>query len=194
MDKAKNASVWTEQGYSLFAGEGLDGIQVERLARILQLNKSGFYHYFGDLEGYCEEIVKLHHDKVDHFLEDVGKVNKVDPDYLLVLVKHATTVMVQVQCTRHKHCQSLYQASEVVDRKLNSAVQELWSDYLDVTNNPDLVIRYFSLVRDMFYTRISFENLNYPFLHNMAAESRQLVAQLISNNELHRTVDDAFKD
>ena len=189
MDKARNASVWTEQGYSLFAEEGLDGIQIERLARILQLNKSGFYHYFGDLEGYCEEIVKLHHRKVDYFLQDVGKVNRVDPDYLLVLVKHAPTVMAQVQCTRHKHSQSFYQASEVVDRKLNSAIQQLWSDYLGVTN-PDLVVRYFSIIRDMFYTRISFKNLNYPFLYNMATEARQLVAQLISNNELQKTVDD----
>ena len=52
MEKHKNSSVWTEEGYRLFAKEGLDGIQVERLARILSLNKSGFYHYFGDLEGF----------------------------------------------------------------------------------------------------------------------------------------------
>jgi AcrR family transcriptional regulator len=53
MEKAKNSSAWTEVGYALFAEEGLDGIQVERLARILKLNKSGFYHYFRDLDGYC---------------------------------------------------------------------------------------------------------------------------------------------
>ena len=31
MEKAKNLSVWTEVGYTLFAEEGMDGIQVERL-------------------------------------------------------------------------------------------------------------------------------------------------------------------
>ena len=60
MEKHKNSAAWTEVGYDLFAHEGLDGIQVERLARILQLNKSGFYHYFGDLEGFCMELFALH--------------------------------------------------------------------------------------------------------------------------------------
>ena len=64
MEKAKNSSVWTEVGYNLFAEEGIEGIQVERLARILQLNKSGFYHYFGDIDGYCEELINLHKKKL----------------------------------------------------------------------------------------------------------------------------------
>jgi AcrR family transcriptional regulator len=60
MEKVKNSLLWTEEGYNIFAKEGLDAIQVERLARILHLNKSGFYHYFGDLEGYCVELIKMH--------------------------------------------------------------------------------------------------------------------------------------
>ena len=88
MEKAKNSSIWTEAGYDLFAEEGIEGIQVERLARILNLNKSGFYHYFGDLDGYCDELIKLHERKADLYLADLAKVKSIDPDYLMVLVKH----------------------------------------------------------------------------------------------------------
>jgi AcrR family transcriptional regulator len=91
VEKANNISLWMEQGYTLFAEEGLEGIHIERLARILHLNKSGFYHYFADLEGYYEGLIKLHDQKVSLFVHDVGQAKKLDPDYLLVLVKHAAT-------------------------------------------------------------------------------------------------------
>jgi len=51
---------WIESGYNQFASEGLEGIQVERLARITGLNKSGFYHYFGDRETYLEKLMAHH--------------------------------------------------------------------------------------------------------------------------------------
>lgn len=67
MGKTNNASVWTEGGYKIFANEGTEGIQVERLARILNLNNSGFYHYFGDLKSFIDELLKLHEKKADFF-------------------------------------------------------------------------------------------------------------------------------
>ncbi|HMG91384.1 MAG TPA: TetR/AcrR family transcriptional regulator [Chryseolinea sp.] len=122
MEKSNNFSLWIELGYDLFAKEGLDGIQVERLSRILKLNKSGFYHYFGDMEKYCAELVKLHNKKVDDFLGEVSEIKNLDPDYLLLLIKHAQEGMFQVQLTREKKSYSFYQISEEIEQKVNLAV------------------------------------------------------------------------
>ena len=111
MEKAKTSLLWAAAGYELFAKEGLEGIQVERLARILQLNKSGFYHYFADLEGFCQELIQLHRRKMDLLLSEVREIKKLDPDYLLLLVKYTSTVMFQVQITRNKDQYSFYKAS-----------------------------------------------------------------------------------
>jgi AcrR family transcriptional regulator len=170
MEKARNSSLWTEVGYELFAKEGLDGIQVERLARILQLNKSGFYHYFGDLEGYCAELIKMHMVKVG--------LKKIDPDYLHLLIDHGSTVMFQVQLTRHKVSYAFYQVSEKVDQLVNVALCSLWNQFLGINGHPDLAMRYYYIVRDMFYTRISFQNLNYQFLHNFVTEAKALIDEI----------------
>ncbi|SHH18967.1 transcriptional regulator, TetR family [Chryseolinea serpens] len=178
MEKLRNLSLWTEEGYHLFAREGLEGLQIERLARILQLNKSGFYHYFGDLEGYCMELTKLHHQKVKIFLEDARQLKTLDPDYLLLLIEHTTTVMFQVQLTRTKDRYSFYNTSELVDLKVNAAVQQLWNDFLGHRHNADLAIRYYYIVRDMFYTRVSFQNFTYAFLHDLVTDAKVLIDQI----------------
>ena len=178
MDKQKNSSMWTEEGYSIFAKEALYGIQVERLARILSINKSGFYHYFGDIEGFCLALVQLHKKKVGDFLQEVAVIKKLDPDYLHLLIKYREMVMFQVQLTRSPGNNSFYAASEIVDQNVSHAVQQLWCDYLDVPVNSDLGLRYFAIVRDMFYTRINFQNLTYTFLHNLVTDARTIMNEI----------------
>ena len=177
MERHKNLSVWTQEGYNLFSREGLDGIQVERLARILGLNKSGFYHYFGDLEGFCNELVSLHKKQVGDFLKDVDNTSKLDPDYLHLLIKYSETVMFQVQLRRSQN-PVLYALSEWVDRKVDLALQRLWSEFMDLPDNSDAAHRYYPIVRDMFYTRISFQNLNYTFLHNLVSDAKAIMDEI----------------
>ena len=178
MKKTRNSSAWTEEGYSLFAKEGLDGIQVERLARILGLNKSGFYHYFGDLDGYFEELIRLHKRKADLYLLDVADVKSIDPEYLQVVVKHKTSVMFHIHLLRRQNNPSFYKTAQVIDEREDILLQELWSEYLGIHEHPDLAIRYFNIVRDMFYARMSHRNMNYPFLHHLMTEARVVMQQL----------------
>lgn len=186
MEHPSNLLLWTEQGYQLFAEEGMEGVQVERLARILHLNKSGFYHYFGDLEGFSAELIRLHLEKAEVFVEGIKKCDTFNPDYLNLLIGHATTVMFQVQLTRNKEQNSFYKTSEFVDQRINVALRNLWADYIGPQHNSDLSLRYYFMVRDMFYTRVSFDNLNYEFLDDLARNAKELIDQ-ITHRSMHES-------
>jgi AcrR family transcriptional regulator len=179
MEKARNSSVWTEEGYELFANEGIDGLQVERLARILHLNKSGFYHYFGDLDGFCTELLNLHQKKSAVYLEDIKRVNSIDPEFLLVVIEHKMPTMFQMQLIRCKPDSEFHKVAMAIDQKEDVIIRRLWTDFIGIHNDPDLAMRYFHIVRDMFYARISFENFNYQFLQSMVGEAKVLMQQMI---------------
>ena len=66
----------------------------------------------------------------------------------------------------------------MVDQKVQVAICELWCDYLNIPSDTDLGIRYYAIVRDMFYTRISFQNLNYTFLHNMVTDAKSIMDEI----------------
>jgi AcrR family transcriptional regulator len=184
MDKAQKISVWTEVGYTIFAEEGRDGIQVERLARILQLNKSGFYHYFGDLEIFFEELLKLHSAKADIFFAELQDIKTIDPEYLCLLVKYKISNMFHMQLIRSPQGSSFYNAAKKLDDREDDLLSDLWSDYLGLNERPDLAIRYFDVVRDMFYARLGLQNFNYPFLHNLMTEAKTVMQQITENREL----------
>ena len=179
MEKAKNSSAWTEAGYDLFANEGMEGIQIERLARILGLNKSGFYHYFGDLDGYYAALLKLHVKRADLFLDGIREAKAIEPDYLELLIRFKVPMMFQMQMIRVKNNMAFNALAEAIDRKEDILLSKLWCDYLGVGNHSDLYIRFFSIVRDKFYARISFQNYTYQFLQDLLAEAKVLISQLV---------------
>lgn len=178
MGKARNSTLWTEEGYNLFAHEGSEGLHIEKIARKLQLNKSAFYHYFGDLDGFCMELIQMHHNKADLFLQEIRSLQSIDPEYLLLLVKHTPTVMFQVQTTRNQKNYLFYDASRSVDRKVNLAVGGLWRKFLGANSSIELTDQYYNIIRDKFYTRVTFQNLNYQFLHDLVSEAKEILDQL----------------
>jgi AcrR family transcriptional regulator len=178
MEKAKNSSVWTEVGYTLFAEEGLDGIQVERLARILQLNKSGFYHYFGDLEVYCDELIRLHEKRAALYFSDLRGIKSIDPEYFELIVRYRTSIMFHLQLVRSKDKPLFLKTAERIDQQEDALIGNLWGEYLGIHDNPTLAIRYFAIIRDMLYARLSFKNINYQFLHDLMREAKAVMQQI----------------
>lgn len=91
MSGSETKKKWIEIGYDLFANEGPEGVQVERMSRILKLNKSGFYHHFGNMELFSSELVTYHHHMIELYLADAAACKNIDPEYLEVMVKHKHT-------------------------------------------------------------------------------------------------------
>jgi AcrR family transcriptional regulator len=182
MARTNHEVTWTEEGYKLFANEGLAGIQVERLARILSLNKSGFYHYFGDLEGFCTELIRMHEKIADNCFQELSEMKTIDPDLFHLLLKYKVAVMFQMQMFREKQHETFYKTAEQIDKTGEAILQQSWSEYLGIQDRPDLAMRYFSIVRDMFYARISFEKFDYPFLKNLFTETKVIIQQLAESN------------
>lgn len=93
---------WVETGYVLFAESGPEGIQVEKMARILKANKSGFYHYFGDKEIYFSDLAEYHDQMGKNFAKEVEKLNSFEPGYIDLLLKYKIQLFAQMQMKKHK--------------------------------------------------------------------------------------------
>jgi AcrR family transcriptional regulator len=196
MEKSNNASAWTEAGYLLFARNGIEGIQVERLARIVGRNKSGFYHYFGDQEGYISQLLSLHKKKASQFLADIRHVRNIDPDYLHAVVNHKVPVLFQLQLIRTKNPEFAIVVEEI-DSQESEILQDVWMDYIGFSDNAELALRYLNVVRDMFYARIGYA-MDYVFMHGLMTEAKSLIKQFMaaktSVRNVHNRVEEvAFK-
>ncbi len=176
-----NSHVWINVGYELFAHEGPEGLQVERMARMLGLNKSGFYHYFSSRDNYFKLLMRHHHTCVDLMLKDVATIETFDPDYLHVIIAHPNTLMVNRQLAFNHHIALFENTLSEVNQKMERALLPLWADYLGMNDQPNLALYYFKLMQDSFYLRLTFYRFNYEYLHEQTSEVKTMLGEILKS-------------
>jgi AcrR family transcriptional regulator len=178
MRRENTMRLWIERGYANFATHGLEGIQVERIARELGLNKSSFYRYFGERELFLEELVK-HHCAVSMSLaNELRNVKDFVPDFVNIVLKYSTAILVQMQMARHKDHKTLHDCFSKVNFVLDHAILPMWIEFVGLPQNQKWAIHYFEMVRDMFYSRVNSDNLNYDYLSELMYETKKLIVEL----------------
>jgi AcrR family transcriptional regulator len=182
MAKSNSKEQWVEVGYDVFAKDGLPGLRIEVLARMLGLNKSSFYHFFGDLENYKGELMRRHFTRVDHLVSDMALCTNFDPDFLNMLIQHKGTVIVHMQLVSNRTVPLFFNAYERINDMVDPKAMPYWSAFIGIPHNPDLALQYWQVIRDMFYSRISLDNLNYTFLKNIAQEAKGIAEKMLQEN------------
>jgi len=177
MTHSTTRQIWIDTGYDLFAKEGLEGIQVERLARITDLNKSGYYHYFGDRETYLEKLMDHHLQIATYMANDLKQVQQLDPHFIEVLIKYTTPVMAHNQLVRNRHDKLLISTYNKVNDIVDPIVSQLFADFIGFKDHLEFSTKYYYQIRDTFYTQITFERMNYPFLRDFMYQAKEVIQQ-----------------
>jgi AcrR family transcriptional regulator len=183
MGKTKTSEKWIQAGYELFAHEGPHGLQVERLARILGLNKSGFYHYFGDANTFIVELIDHHRDCIEQYVSEIHKLKDFDPGYLQLMIKYHTVVMVHMQLGKNRNNKLFSDVYADLNSTIALAISPLWANYVNMPDNPDLAIRYFEFVRGSFNAQVRFSDLKYEILHAIVHDAKLIVEEIVKREQ-----------
>lgn len=167
--------IWMNAGYAVFSEEGPSGIQVERLARDLDKNKSGFYHFFEDREKFFELLMKEHLGRLDLLSFQIRRIKSFDPEYIQFLMENRETVLFQMQLVRNRENPLFGITMEQFSARVTSAVLPVWSNYLgtSVTVSGKL----WGIIRDTFYSRVTPDNFNFEWMSELSKEVKKLICK-----------------
>ncbi|MCH6235006.1 TetR/AcrR family transcriptional regulator [Cognataquiflexum rubidum] len=179
MSKINSEHTWIDAGYSQFGAEGLEGLQVERLSRITGLNKSGYYHYFGDKETFLEKLMENHQTLASIFAEDLRQIKEFDPEFMEVLIKHTPKLMFHNQLVRNREEKILEKCYNLVNDIIDPIASKLFGNFIGLKDNNAFSFRYFQQVRDTFYSQITLKRMNYLFLRDFMYEARDVIQRAL---------------
>lgn len=172
---------WIEVGYELFSEEGHEGIQVERLARITGLNKSGFYHYFGDRFIFFDHLIQHHLELALNFANHTRKLKDFDPSFIQLLLDEKTIVFFEMQLNRNRNLDSFNKAHVEVSEYMAEAILPIWSDYLGLP--PKIAKGHWEFMRDSFNSRITLKTYSFEFIQNLTTQFRATVIGSIEKSQ-----------
>lgn len=175
MKKTNHREVWLATGYDLFAEEGHEGIQIERLARITGLNKSGFYHYFGDRFVFFDELVECHKERADGFIDKIDNLKDIDPSLIELLIEEKAIVFFDMQLNRNREVSVFKNAFEDTAKLVSKRVLPIWREYLGVPE--EVAAESWEFMRDAFNARITYKNFSFEVIHEMVSKFRDIIRE-----------------
>ena len=150
---------------------------VERLAKKIGNNKSGFYHYFIDRECFFEELMVFHSQQGEKFANELSLIKEFMPGYPQLLCKYKTGTIVQMQL-RINFDNPLFKKYYTIVKERNNKYQiPLWAKYLN-TNDLQLAQELFLIVSDLMVARVESKNINIDFLVGMLSGIKMTVERI----------------
>ncbi|OOG74832.1 TetR/AcrR family transcriptional regulator [Algoriphagus sp. A40] len=161
---------WVEEGYSIFSSEGPSSIQIERVARNLNKNKSGFYYFFKDRDNFLECLMNEHLDRLNSLAFQIRGIKQFEPDYLNLSIDHLEVFFFQIQLVKNRETTLFQNTLSRFNSRISAAVIPVWSDYLEVSI--EVAEKLWGLTRDALYCRASKENFTYNWLLDLVNEAK----------------------
>jgi AcrR family transcriptional regulator len=177
---SKRMIPWLEAGYDLFIDKGHYAIHVELLARVLGRNKSAFYHFFKSKEIYLEFILEYQMSKVDSFVKEIKGIDEYDPHYLDLLIRHHRIILFNSQLIKNCHIKFYDTALQEINARIDECILPIWSKHVGLDHDLDLSRRYYAIIRDYMYIRLTPELFQYDFLSALASEAKLIISGLMN--------------
>jgi AcrR family transcriptional regulator len=163
---------WIKAGYELLGTEGLEGIKVERLARALNLNKSGYYHYFGTMEEFLKSLLQYHVHLAGEVAAEIARCETIDPDLLLLMVRRKSFFLVESQLLVKSRLAHTVHVVDEAGKIITNELLPLWHRNNDAAPDAACALAYLNIIRHFIYARIDADHVTYEFLHDLAVETQ----------------------
>lgn len=159
---------------------GFSKVNVEAIARIMNKSKSSFYHYFGDWEGFEDDLLAHHLTLAKEFANEVKNCESIIPDMLNLFLAHKTDIFFhkQLRINREKpHYKKCFQS---VYELFENAILKEWIGFLNLEDQSFLAAKILTLLSENFLLQITHKTYNYSWLKNYLLEVSNLLLDITS--------------
>ncbi len=159
-----NKETWIKAGYIVFASKGQNEIKIERLAKIVGISKSSFYHHFADIELFIEILLKHHIEQSYIIAKKEQNAKNIDPELITILLEHQTDLLFNRQLRINQNVESFSKTLCTSNKIIGDAFKKAWVKDLNLNLNERQIEGIFTLALQNFYLEINIDNLNYHWL------------------------------
>lgn len=173
---------WIEAGYEIFALQGPDSLKIEPLARKTGISKSSFYHHFADMEIFHEKLLEYHLQRAVVVAAQARLCKSVEPDLLQLLASIKEDLLFNRQLRIHQN----NLVFQLCFKRAHSLVQDefigIWAVMLGMQHQPRIAQNILDVTTDLFYQRISPDNLTYQWMVDFICEIKLFLTNVVKSS------------
>lgn len=181
-DSDNTKKLWIEKGYEHFALHGPEHLSINKISKEIESSRACFYHYFGDIDVFIDELLHLH-EEISQEFNLIGKreCKRLLPDLYISLEKLPIPLKFcrQLFINRSK---PIYNDSFIKAYKdsSNTFALKLFTQQYGLKNN-DEALNLWTTVGDSWYSRLDINDLSAKKMQEIAEEVLSSVFKFVSS-------------
>ncbi len=179
----RTKQIWIEKGYEHFAFYGPDNLSINKLSKEIGSPRASFYHHFGDIEIFIEELLDIHWQINQQFCS-IGALEckKFFPDLYLLLEQYP----IPLQFSRQLFLNRLNPAFNYLFLRTYNAsarafILKLFSEQFGLHQNDEDTNNLWLTVGESWFSRLDINNLSAEKMQKLAEEIMNSVLKFISS-------------
>lgn len=169
---------WIAAGYEIFALSGEAGLKIEQLAKRVGISKSSFYHHFADIDGFIEELLKVHLLNAKVMAEKERQATSIDPELISILVAHKTDLLFNRQLRINSHKAEYLATLKKSNDVIGTDFVTLWLSDTKLNITMQQAEAIFTLALENFFLQINEANLNHHWLAQYFEQLKKITKQV----------------
>ena len=173
---------WIEKGYEHFAFYGPENLSINKLSKEIGSPRASFYHHFGDIEVFIEELFDKHWQIHQEFCS-IGprECKKLFPDLYLLLEKYPIPLLFSRQLFINRNNPAFnYLFIKTYNASARAFILKLFSEQFDLHHKNEDTHNLWLTVGESWYSRLDPNNLSAVKMQQLAEEIIKSVLVFIS--------------
>lgn len=172
---------WLETGYRHFAESSPGNLSINRLSKELGASRASFYHYFGDIDVFIDELLAMHWKiALDFNRQGKTECKKLFPDLYNILAEHPIPLKFSIQLFRHRNTPAYnFLFIKTYESSAQDFVLKLFAEEYNLNQSQSDMLKLWTTVGETWYSRLTMEDLSAATLQRHAEEIMDAVVQFV---------------
>lgn len=174
---------WIEKGYEHFALYGPKNLSINKLSKEIGSSRASFYHHFGDIEIFIEELLDIHWQIHQQFCSiGARKCKKFFPDLYLLLAQYPIPLQFSKQLFLNRNNPAFnYLFMKTYNASAKAFTLKLFAEQFGLHQNDEDTYNLWLTVGESWYSRLDTNSLSAEKMQKLAEEIMNSVLKFISS-------------
>lgn len=181
--------LWIEKGYEQFALYGPENFSVKLLSKSIGFSRASFYHHFGDIDVFLDELLSKHWIMAKEF-NTIGKEKclQLFPDLYQLLEQIPIPLQFNMQLFHHRdHPRFNFLFVKIYESSARSFALKLFKEQLGLSHREKDVYHLWLTMGEAWYSRLDSNDLTSSTLQKHAEEILNNLSVFV-NSPLYATL------
>lgn len=178
---------WIEKGYEYFALYGPNSLNINKISKDIGLARTTFYHHFGDLEIFTDELLNKHWEICLQFgIVGSNECKKLIPDIYNLLEQYPIPLRFSKQLFINRHVLSFnYLFIKIYNHHANMFVLKLFSEHFKLYQSKEYLNSLWATVGESWFSRLDVNDLSTKSMQLLAEDIMKSVLKITSSNSYY---------